>query len=185
MASVKAVGDAFGATALQGQKPTDTLVILIDVLASYPGKADGFNQLPKDGMPTVVTAVNGTPGIQVPATKPPKKTTIATIKAGSGAVVKDKDNVIVEYSIWKWPAKAGDAPESVITSWKDQKAIVLPVDDTKLPKGIIDAIRGQKLGSQVLVVIPPGTDNFASGQLDGVDDTTTVIMVVDLLGLQK
>ena len=30
--------------------------------AAYLGKADGFNQLPKDGMPTVVTAVDGTPG---------------------------------------------------------------------------------------------------------------------------
>ena len=42
-------------------------MVVIDVTAAYLGKADGFNQLPKDGMPTVVTAVDGTPGITVPA----------------------------------------------------------------------------------------------------------------------
>ena len=46
---------------------TDTvLVFVIDVIAVYLGKADGINQLPQDGMPTVVTAPTARPGITVP-----------------------------------------------------------------------------------------------------------------------
>ncbi|MFW8745742.1 hypothetical protein, partial [Mesorhizobium japonicum] len=39
------------------------IVVVADVTAVYLGKANGVNQLPQDGMPNVITAVDGQPGI--------------------------------------------------------------------------------------------------------------------------
>ena len=64
--------DAFDADAARSFDD-DATVVVVDRRRSdgYLGKADGFNQLPVDGMPTVVTAVDGTPGITVPAPDQP------------------------------------------------------------------------------------------------------------------
>jgi peptidylprolyl isomerase len=191
----KDTGSIFGSNAAQAVDPKEVLVDVIDVVLAYPGKSDGFNQLPKDGMPTVVTAVDGTPGIQVPATKPPKTTEFATIKAGSGSVVRKGKTVVLQFTLWTWPDKVGAAPDnSTLTTWTDKVPRALKMtnidDGGGLPKGLTDALIGQKIGSQVLVVIPPGTDDFpasalANDALPGVTETSTLIWVVDLLGIQK
>ncbi|HEX7834906.1 MAG TPA: FKBP-type peptidyl-prolyl cis-trans isomerase, partial [Pseudolysinimonas sp.] len=169
---------------------TDTVVLVIDVSASYLGKADGFNQLPEDGMPTVVTAVDGTPGITVPAQDPPTDTRIGLIKAGDGAKVKAGEQVVLHYTIWIWPATVGDEPTPISggSTWDSHVAQNLPLksiaDGGGVPQGLYDALLGQRIGSQVLVVIPPGDDSFAPTNLPpGVSSDSTVIFVVDILGI--
>jgi hypothetical protein len=192
--TMKDTGDVFGTDAAQAVDPKEVLVDIIDVVLTYPGKSEGMNQLPRDGMPTVVTAVDGTPGIQVPKQNPPKNTEISTIKAGSGTVIKKGDNVVVTFSLWTWPETDGDDPASVISTWDSKKVTTFPATGTadggSLPQGLVDAMIGQKIGSQVLAVIPPGSDGFTADQLandsiPGVSTTSTVIFVIDLLGLQK
>jgi peptidylprolyl isomerase len=163
----------------------------MDVTAAYLGKADGFNQLPQDGMPTVVTAVDGTPGVSVLLQDPPTHTRHSLIKAGDGAKLKKGDTVVTHFSFWTWPAEAGGSPAPVSggSSWESHQAQNLPMDrlsDTGgLPNGIYDALIGQRVGSQVLVVLTPGDDGFPAGQgLTGNDDDI-YIMVFDILGTQK
>jgi hypothetical protein len=173
-------------------KDTDTVVVVIDISAAYIGKADGFNQLPKDGMPTVVTAVDGTPGITVPAEDPPTETQIGLIKAGDGATAKNDDVAIVHYSFWTWPTEKGGEPDAVSggSTWDTKIAQNLPLvsiaDGGGVPQGLYDAIAGHRVGSQVIVVIPPGDDNFSPENMPGgVTAESTVIFVVDILGIQK
>ena len=53
LAITTSVEDAYGTGAGDsvGLTDDDTLVFIVDIRAAYPGKADGFNQLPQDGMP--------------------------------------------------------------------------------------------------------------------------------------
>jgi peptidylprolyl isomerase len=75
------------------------------------------------------------------------------------------------------------------SSWESHQAQNLPMDRLSatggLPNGIYDALIGQRVGSQVLVVLTPGDDGFPAGQgLTGNDDDI-YIMVFDILGTQK
>lgn len=161
----------------------ETVVVVIDVTAAYLGKADGFNQLPKDGMPTVVTAVDGTPGVTVPAQDPPAETTVSVIKGGDGRTLKADDTLVAHFSFWTWPTTEGDEPTAIESSWTSHTAANLPLTDS-LPSGLRDALVGQRIGSQVLVVLTPGEGSFPAGQGPAADDST-YIFVFDLLGTQK
>lgn len=166
-----------------------TIVLVVDVAASYLGKANGVNQLPKDGMPTVVTAVDGRPAIAVGLVSPLKKTTASTIKAGGGATLKTDDSAVLAFSAWVWPSDGSD-PTPFSSTWDAGQAVSFALtnsaDGTGLPKGIIDNLIGQKVGSQVLIVLAPGDDSFSPDALPtGITADSTVVFVFDLLGVQK
>lgn len=166
-----------------------TIVLVIDVAASYLGKANGFNQLPKDGMPTVVTAVDGRPAIAVGLISPLEKTTASVIKAGDGATLKTDDNAVLSFSAWVWPSDGGE-PTPFSSTWDAGQAVTFALsasaDGSGLPTGIVDNLIGQKVGSQVLIVLAPGDDSFSPDALPtGITADSTVIFVFDLLGVQK
>jgi peptidylprolyl isomerase len=187
-----------GVGAQVGLQDTDTLVVVLDLTAAYRGKADGFNQLPQDGMPVVVTAVDGTPAIAVDFVDKPAATRIETVKGGDGATVKKGESVVVQLRAWIWP-DAGDDPTEItetnangtpqtISTWEQHKAYTLELGNQPLiPPGVQRAIIGAKVGSQLLVVIPPGADHYPTvpSTLTGLTTDQTMIWVVDLLGIQK
>lgn len=181
--------DGFGKGSLSsnGIDDSETLVVVVEVEDHFLGKANGINQLPLDGMPNVITAVNGQPGIVIQELDKPKDLRFSTIKAGAGAVVKKGATVHLKYTGWTWPA-TGDKPTTWDqTTWDNDRAADIPVTSTDdggaLPPGMFKALVGAKVGSQVLVVIPP-KDGFASGSAPtGVDPDSTVIMVIDVLGI--
>jgi peptidylprolyl isomerase len=181
--------DGFGKGALtpNGINDSDTLVVVVEIEDHFLGKANGINQLPLDGMPNVITAVNGQPGIVIQELDKPKDLRISTIKAGSGPVVKKGATVHLKFTGWTWP-DTGDKPTTWNEStWDNDRAADIPVTSTDdggaLPPGMFKALVGAKVGSQVLVVIPP-KDGFASGSApSGVDPNSTLIMVMDVLGI--
>lgn len=188
--TAEAAGDGFGPGALDSIDPKQTLVAVLDVTASYLGKANGLNQLPLDGMPTVVTQVDGKPGITVPAEAPPATTRSSAIKAGDGAQIDAGDDVVMHLSIWTWPATTGDEPVKIQSTWDDRIAGVLKMasydDDGGLPAGFVDAVVGQRVGGQVLLVLAPGDDGFDPAQLPaGITEDSTTIFVIDLLGIAE
>jgi hypothetical protein len=179
---------AFNADAAASIDDKATVVVVIDVIDAFLGKADGVNQLPADGMPTVATEVDGTPGIAVPAEAAPTKTRSSVIKGGDGATLRADDKLVVQYSLWTWPTTIGDEAPQIGTTWADDRAVTLALtslaDGGGVPDGLLDALLGEKVGSQVLVVLPPGDDSFPAGQGPAGDDATYVF-VVDVLGIQK
>jgi peptidylprolyl isomerase len=188
VALVSTTADAYGegAGASGNLADDDTLVTIIDIDAAYLGKADGFNQLPQDGMPTVVTAVDGTPGISLLAVDAPAQTRISLIKGGDGRTVKKDDTVVLHYSLWTWPATKGDEPVPVSNTWSKHMAqdFTLTAAENGLPQGILDALIGEKVGSQVLLVLPPGDDSFTDETAPSGADAT-YIFVFDILGIRK
>jgi hypothetical protein len=150
-------------------------VVVIDIVQAWLGKANGMNQLPLDGMPTVVTAVDGTPGVSVSTQAVPTTTRTSTIKAGAGATLADGDTAIVHIRNWSWSSE-GDVTLSSIDTWATHapvRAVIDPdtTDDT-LPVELYEQLVGAKVGSQLLVVVPD--DDGANG---------AKIFVVDVLGI--
>jgi peptidylprolyl isomerase len=94
----------------------------------------------------------------------------------------------VHYSLWTWPAVPGEEPTAVGSTWDAHQAVTLGLTDLNdgggVPTALLDALVGQKVGSQVLAIITPGDDGFPAGQGPAGDDAT-YIFVVDLLGIQK
>lgn len=157
---------------------TDSYVFVVDVLDVFPGKAEGAAQIPQAGMPAVVTAPNGAPGITVPKAEAPSTLTVNVLQAGTGKRVEADDHVIVKYTAVLW------SDSSVFDStWTggQAKIVALTASDS-VTEGFVTGLVGQQVGSQVLIVVPPAQGYGDAGR-SGVPSGSTLVYVVDLLGL--
>ncbi|PJJ72163.1 peptidylprolyl isomerase [Diaminobutyricimonas aerilata] len=182
------VEDIYGADQLNpelGLGNDDTLVAVIDVERGYLGKANGANQLAENGLPAVVTAPDGRPGISVPNQAPPADTRVSVLKRGDGTKVKEGDQVVAHYTGLVW-----DTGTVFQSSWDNGIPATLPAvsleDDPQagLVPGFADAIIGSTVGSQLLIVIAP-EDGYPEGSWpQGIPEGSTMVFVVDVLGIQ-
>jgi FKBP-type peptidyl-prolyl cis-trans isomerase len=162
-----------------GLSKDDSLVVVVDFKDAYLARAQGTAQIAQAGLPSVVLAPDGRPGITVPAADPPKKLQIATLIGGSGKTVKDGDKVLVHYTGVIW-----DTGSVFDSSW--EKDAPIPVDVAEDQAGVIPGFRkaltGAKVGTQILAVIPPdeGYGDQASGTIPA---GSTLVFVIDVLGI--
>ncbi len=172
--------------AIQGLGSSQSVVAVIDVHGVYLGKANGLNQLPKDGMPNVITAVDGQPGIVLQELSKPTTARSELVKAGGGAPITKKSKAVLMITTWTWPAN-GEKPTVVtgLDTWTTGAATTIDMARSGLPKKLASSIVGQRVGSQVLVVLPPKDGFPAASEPDGVTAQDTLIFVVDILGIQK
>lgn len=171
--------DAWGAegSAQLGIEPDTAIVVVADVvgIAAPPlARADGEDQPPVDGMPTVVLDDTGAPTITIPATAPPLEFQLAVLKKGDGEEVPEGANVIVHYTGVNW--NTGVIFDS---SWERGEPATF--NTREVIGGFTAALEGQTIGSQVLVVIPP--DQLGDTPPAGVTAGETVVYVVDILGV--
>jgi len=146
---------------------SDSIVYVVDVVRAFPARADGTAQLAVAGMPSVVTAPDGTPGITIPSEPAPTEARVALLRLGDGDEIREGDQVVAKLTAVDWD------DESVVQStWPTGSAAIVDLAGDSVSDGLKDAITGQTIGSQVLAVIPPeeGTDG------------ATLIYVVDILG---
>lgn len=155
----------------------DSYVFIVDVLDSFLPKADGTTRAGNNGDPTVVLAPNGTPGISVPQTEAPEDLVVSVLKEGDGDTVADGDFAVLHYTGVLW-----DSGEVFDSSWEKNQAAVLQLTEGSVVDGFHQGLVGQKVGSQVLVVIPPalGYGDQASEQVPA---GSTLVFVVDILGI--
>jgi hypothetical protein len=159
-----------------------TTVLVFDIVAAYLGKANGWDQLPQAGFPSVVLSPDGRPGITVPGNDPPKDLRIATLKAGTGSTVKDDSQVVMHYTGVVW--ETGTVFDS---SWASESAAPVTLSPGGVVPGFAKAIVGAKVGSQVIAVIPPGEKyGYPEGSAPGaVGEGNTMIFVIDILGIEE
>lgn len=153
----------------------DALVAVIDLRKVYLAAADGQNQFNSGfGLPSVVRAPDGRPGLIIPDGAAPSELTIQTLKKGDGEEVTGEQPVRVHYTGVVW-----GADETFDTTWDGEPASLTL--DGVVP-GFAKALEGQTVGSQVLVVVPPeqGYGDQAQG---GIPAGSTLVFVIDILGL--
>lgn len=189
VAGVLTVADVYGKDRLDaslGLNNDDTLVMLIDIERSFPGRADGAPMLPESGMPSVVLSPDGIPGITIPKESAPDELRIALLQKGEGTTVKKDDQVVLNYTGMLW-----DSGEIFDSSWDRGVPATFPAtsigessDGNGVVPGFAKALVGEKVGSQVLVVIPP-SEGYPEGQAPAaIPDGSTMVFVIDILGIQ-
>ncbi len=164
-----------GGNSQLGIAGTDSMVMVADVEGIVPVRADGEDQPPQDGFPTVTLDDTGAPTVTVPKTDPPTTLETEVLKKGDGAVVGDGDNVTVQYQGLVW-----DTGTVFDQSWGQGGPRTFPT--TGVVKGFAAAMIGQTVGSQVLVVIPPDQGYGSAGNDSaGIKGTDTLVFVIDIL----
>jgi peptidylprolyl isomerase len=153
------------AAASIGLAEGDSAVAVIDVHKVYLGAADGADQFNSGtGMPTVVRTPDGRPGLIIPEGDAPADVVVQTIKKGDGEVVTADAPVRAHILGVPW----GET-EAVTNTWDSQPQSV-PLDSDPV---LAEALVGQTIGSQVLVVVP--------AEQGGTEKPT--VFVFDLLGV--
>lgn len=163
--------------ALPGAEGSPAVVWVLDALSTAPAAADGEEQEPVDGLPTVELADDGAPTITLPDSDAPTELQLEVLKKGDGAEVISGDTVLVHYTGMKW--SDGSIFDS---SWEKGAPTQFPT--TGVVPGFQQALEGQTVGSQVVVVIPPAL-GYGEGEINDADlKGETLVFVVDILGTQ-
>jgi peptidylprolyl isomerase len=156
----------------------DTVVAVIDLLSSVPDGPEGDDvKAPswapkiaeKDGVPTSLDFA-GTP-------KPTKKLQSATLIQGEGETVEKGQLLVVNYLGQVYGGK-----KPFDESYSTGQPASFPIGTGGVIPGWDKALVGQKLGSRVMLSIPP-EDGYgkAGNEQAGIKGTDTLYFVVDLL----
>ena len=176
--------DGLGSSASSaGVSPTDTVVIVVDVNKAYLPAANGAPQPGRPGFPTVVIAPGGRPGVTVPTTTPPTSLEVAVNKQGDGKTVTKSDTVVIHYTGVLWKERTVfDSTWDTGTPATLQMSTGQTAAGTSLPAGLVEGLIGQKVGSQVTIIVPPSKAFGAQGS-GPVPQNATLVYVVDILGI--
>lgn len=168
-----------------GLKSTDSLILVADIRSVYDvlQRAEGTPQTPDPALPAVTLADTGAPTIKVPAgAAAPTQLVAKTLIEGDGAVVAEGQEIIARYTGVVW-----DGGIQFDTTWgKSPIKSDLQIATTEHPAGLIPGwvhgLAGKKVGSQVLLVIPPAEGYGAAGEPNsGIKGTDTLVFVIDIL----
>ena len=175
--------DGFGSAGNQqlGVTASDTLVFVVDVLGSYPKTAAAHGQQLPAGdpkLPSVSASAAGTPPpVKIPKAAPPGTLQSRTLIQGTGPRVAKGKLLVAQYEglIWR-TSKVFDS------SWSHGAPADFVIGTGKVIPGWDKSLVGQRIGSRVLLVIPPKDGYGAQGSSQaGIKGTDTLVFVVDIL----
>ncbi|MEV5174714.1 FKBP-type peptidyl-prolyl cis-trans isomerase [Streptomyces flaveolus] len=165
-----------------GIKGTDTLVFVIDLIDSFNSKSSAKGTpVPQDdaALPKVATNTDGqVPKVTVPKADPPKKLVSEYVLEGDGPELKADQTVLCQFQglVWEggktFQRTYGSGRLSQFSLEQMQQAV----------KGLAQGLTGKKVGSRVLIVVPPELgygDNPPSGGV--IKKGATLVFTVDIL----
>ncbi|MFC7402341.1 FKBP-type peptidyl-prolyl cis-trans isomerase [Citricoccus sp. GCM10030269] len=140
-----------------------------------PSQATGKAvEVTDDSLPAVtLNEDSGEPTIAKPEGDPPKELKVQPLKEGDGDVVGEGDYVTVQYKGVKW----SDGKE-FDSSWS--KGAPTGFQLNQVIPGWTEGMTGQKVGSQVMLVVPPEKAYGEEGTGD-IGPNETLVFVVDIL----
>ncbi|MFD8385047.1 FKBP-type peptidyl-prolyl cis-trans isomerase [Streptomyces sp. NPDC059679] len=162
-----------------GIKGTDTMVFVVDIKNAFNGKSsakgDTVAQSNPD-LPKVGTGTDGkAPSIDVPKKAAPKKLVSAYVIEGDGPKVKATDSLLVQYKGVLW-----DGGKQFDATYK--KGQLAQFSLQQVVKGWAQGLTGKKVGSRVLIVIPPDLGYGKQAQ-QGIPANSTLVFSVDILAV--
>ncbi len=155
-----------------GGQPSKVIGISIRSVDSLPVEAAGEPRTPDPALPTVEFASDGTPTLKPIKGEPGDELLVGDLIEGTGSVVAEGQTIGVKYSMWLWNGT------QVGSAWGDVPAVAFNLDEAI--SGWRRAIVGRKVGSRILMVLPPALAYGGSGQ-DGIPPDSTLVVVVDVL----
>jgi peptidylprolyl isomerase len=119
------------------------------------------------------------PAVTVPKTDPPKTLVTKDLVTGTGAAAKAGSTVTVNYvgALYK-NGKEFDS------SWQRNQTFTTPLSTGSVIPGWVKGIPGMKVGGRRELIIPPALGYGASGSGSTIPPNSTLVFVVDLLGVQ-
>ncbi|WP_328924843.1 FKBP-type peptidyl-prolyl cis-trans isomerase [Streptomyces sp. NBC_00190] len=162
-------------------KPNATLVFVVDIVkgTSVPASATG-KEVAQDNkdLPKVGTNTDGKEvAVTVPKdTAAPAKLVSNYILESDGAAVKDTDSVVVKFHGKTW--KDDKTFESTYTS---DTTVTWPMEQLSV-KGLKEGLLGKKVGSRILLVIPPDMA-FGDKPQGSIPADSTLVFSLDILAV--
>lgn len=162
-----------------GIKGTDTLVFVVDIQDTFNSKssAKGADVAQDDAdLPKVGTNTDGkAPSLEIPKADPPKKLVANYVIEGDGDELAAENTVLVQYKGVQW-----DTGKEFDSTYANKQLVSFSLQ--QVVKGWSQGLTGKKVGSRVLIVIPPELgygDNPPQGS--GIAKGATLVFTVDIL----
>lgn len=130
---------------------------------------------------TVAGAYGATPKVTIPSTAAPKKLTQQTVVQGTGATVAKGDTLVANYVGETWKSK-----KVFDSSFSRGEPAGFVIGENQVIPGWDKTLVGKKVGSRVVLTIPPADGYGSSGNSQaGISGTDTLVFVVDIVGTYK
>ncbi|MEU8346214.1 FKBP-type peptidyl-prolyl cis-trans isomerase [Spirillospora sp. NPDC048832] len=162
----------------------DAVVFVMDIQAAVPKdpKPEGTaKKLDDKNLPKVADQGAKEPKITIPDADAPGKLQVKTLVEGTGPALAKGDDAVVNYvgKIWK----SGDKFDS---SWDSKQPANFPIGTGATIPGFDKGLTGAKVGSRVLLVLPPAEGYGKQGSPPKIKGDDTLVFVVDILAkIQK
>lgn len=148
------------------------VILVVDVL---PTRASGTEVPEAKGMPTVERGDDGSPEVSVPAkTDPPEDLQVQPLVRGTGPQVQVGQVVTMRFTAVRW----SDGKQFDTTWSEGTRPQSATIGIGQLVDGLDQGLVEQTVGSQVLLVVPPGL-GYGGTSSDLADET--LVYVVDIL----
>lgn len=168
----------------------DSLIWVVDIIDAVPIDAVATGTPAKAltnaaALPSVTAGKS--PTITIPKAAAPKKLVAEALIAGKGPKVAEGQTILAQYTGVIW--RDGSVFD---TSWKPDRgpfnARVAETDkqtgEPGVIKGWVDGLVGQRVGSRILLVVPPNLGYKTAGNPQaGIKGTDTLVFVVDIIGV--
>lgn len=143
---------------VEGQTPLPEQLIVLRVISAEAAPEplpepevlapEEVERLDSEGqLPTITFAEGGAPEVSIPENDPSEDLVVKVLKEGDGEVVAESDSITANYSGWTY----ADG-EQFDSSYETGEPATFPL--TGVITGWTRGLAGQKVGSQVMLVIP-------------------------------
>ena len=148
-------------------------MVEVSAVKEIPTRAEGTAVEPEEGLPTVELADDGQPTVTIPNSyEEPTDLVVQPLVEGDGAKVTKDQTVTVQYAGCLLDGTSFDS------SWSRGAPTSFPLNGV-IP-GWTNGIAGQKVGSQVLLVVP-ANQAYGDQEQNGIPANSTLVFVVDIL----
>lgn len=165
-----------------GLEAGDPVVIVADVLSTDPTDvldAPDGEDVPEKRTDPQLEETDGVPtGITAPDQDPPTRARLITLVEGDGPKIQDPDRVTVNYLGQVW---GGDEPFD--DSYSRGEPTTFSIGLGRVIPAWDQLLEGVPEGSRVLLVCPPDLAYGAAGQGEDIPPNSTLVFVVDVLGV--
>ena len=177
--------EGFGDDGAQlGLTKSDWVVFVVDVQAVVhkdQGPQGTKKELDDAKLPKVEDKGAGkAPEVKIPDRDAPDKLQVETLVEGDGPALAKGDEAVVNYQGTIW-----DSGKEFDSSWKSGSPAKFPIGTGKTVPGFDKGLTGAKVGSRVLLVLPPKEGYGEKGMPPDIKGDDTLVFVVDVLAKLK